>query len=83
MQVDPVPSPCTKSPPWHMNFGIYTHIVSHFAPILSFLPGDGEPITYDAVKPGPLVALHLAIDFALAGAELAEVLGGARDDVFV
>lgn len=32
---------------------------------------------------GPLVALRLAIHLVLAGAKLAEVLGGARDDIFV
>lgn len=26
MQVDPVPSPCKKSPPWHMNLGICANV---------------------------------------------------------
>lgn len=34
--------------------------------------------TYDSVELGTFVALRLAVDFVLAGAELAEVLGGAR-----
>lgn len=48
------------------------------------LGGEGErKVAYDPVEPRPLVALRLAVDFILAGTELAKVFGGTGDEVLV
>lgn len=62
--------------------------LSHLSPlpfsaeVIDFGGGGGRSVqTHNPVEPRGLVALRLAVDLVLAGAELSEVLGGARDDV--
>lgn len=43
----------------------------------------GRRETYDSVEPRALIPLRLAVDLGFAGAKLAEVLGGAWDEVLV
>lgn len=77
MQVDPVPSPLRKSPPWHMKLGICLGCKQ-----FSTHTHKGTQGTNDAVELGALVALWPAyIALGFAGAELAEVLSGLGDDV--
>lgn len=45
--------------------------------------GLGRGVAYDPVEPRAFISLRLAVDFVLAGAELAEVLGGTWNEVFV
>jgi hypothetical protein len=73
----PVPLPFKKSPPWHMNWGIWAEEISKILIHYKDIRRDLE--THDPMKFGALVAMWLtARIFGFSSAELAEILSRLR-----